>query len=43
MPKDFRKEKFRRLGKRYGRGKLENLGVVVGDKAYNLSCHTIRL
>jgi hypothetical protein len=43
MPKDFRKERFRRLGKRYGKGKLENLGVIVGDKAINLSCHTIRL
>jgi len=30
MPKDFRKERIRELGKRYGKGKLENLGVVVG-------------
>jgi hypothetical protein len=43
MPKDFRKGRFRRLGKRYGKGKLENLGVIVGDKAINLSPHTIRL
>jgi hypothetical protein len=43
MPKDFRKGRFRGLGKRYGKGKLENLGVGVGDKAINLSCHTIRL
>jgi hypothetical protein len=43
MPKDFREGRFRGLGKRYGKGKLENLGAVVGDKAINLSSHTIRL
>jgi hypothetical protein len=43
MPKDFRKERFRKLGKRYGKGKLENLDVRWGDKAINLSYHTIRL
>jgi hypothetical protein len=43
MPKDFKKGRFRGLGKRYGKGKLENLGEVVGDKAINLSCYTIRL